>query len=263
MPATVSSRETVPTDSLLSRYAEQGFVVLRGLFDAIDLAPVRAEAEQLLTRRDLIATENLRCRWQPHTESGECLFETFDPVIDIGPACGRLARDPRLLGVLAGLYGEPACLFKDKLIFKPPGAKGYDLHQDWIAWPTFPRSFTTMLVPLDPADLANGCTVVYPGVHRQGYLAPEDGMYHSLSDSAVEQASAVPLELQPGDVAIFGAFTPHRSAPNRSTRWRRQLYLSYNALSDGGERREAHYAEFLAWLRDRYAEYGKTNVWFR
>jgi hypothetical protein len=70
------------------------------------------------------------------------------------------------------------------------------------------------------------------------------------------------LELHPGDVAIFGGFTPHRSAPNVSSRWRRQLYLSYNKQSDGGEQRERHYAEFHAWLRIKYAEYGKTDLYF-
>ena len=38
---------------------------------------------------------------------------------------------------------------------------------------------------------------------------------------------------------------------------------SYNAASEGGERREAHYRTFLAWLRERYAEYSKTDVYFR
>jgi hypothetical protein len=71
------------------------------------------------------------------------------------------------------------------------------------------------------------------------------------------------LTLAPGDVAIFGGFTPHRSAPNRSDRWRRQLYLSYNALSDGGDQHDKHYAEFHAWLRKRYAEHGKHDVYFR
>jgi hypothetical protein len=41
------------------------------------------------------------------------------------------------------------------------------------------------------------------------------------------------------------------------------LYLSYNAASDGAEQREKHYAEFHLWLKDRYAEYGKTNTFFR
>ena len=66
-----------------------------------------------------------------------------------------------------------------------------------------------------------------------------------------------------GDVALFGCFMPHRSSPNRSGDWRRLLYLSYNADHDGGDRREAHYREFHAWLRVKYAEYGKTDVWFR
>ncbi len=71
------------------------------------------------------------------------------------------------------------------------------------------------------------------------------------------------LELDPGDVAVFGCFVPHRSGPNRSDRWRRLLYLGYNADSDGGDRRAAHYAEFHAWLKAKYAEYGKAETYFR
>ena len=50
---------------------------------------------------------------------------------------------------------------------------------------------------------------------------------------------------------------------NRSPTSRRLLYLSYNADSDGGDQREKHYREFHAWLKERYAEYGKTKVYFR
>jgi hypothetical protein len=63
--------------------------------------------------------------------------------------------------------------------------------------------------------------------------------------------------------AIFSGYTPHRSAPNRSAQSRRLLYLSYNALSDGGDQRDPRYAEFRGWLQDRYAEYGKTSTFFR
>jgi 2-aminoethylphosphonate dioxygenase len=166
------------------------------------------------------------------------------------------------MAVLRELYGEPACLFKDKLIFKPPGVKGYGLHQDWIAWDGFPRTFLTVLIPFDSADRDNGCTVVYPGYHHSGSLTPTDGQYHELPEGTVDESTAVPLELDPGDVAIFGGFTPHRSDPNASDRWRRQPYLSYNALSDGGEQREKHYREFHAWLRKKYAEHGKTDTYF-
>jgi hypothetical protein len=243
-------------------YHERGLLIVRGLIPGEEIAAAAAEAERLFTRSDLIDMRNLRCRWQPHCQDGACLFETFDPVIDIAPICAGLARHPRLLAVLGALYGEPAHLFKDKLIFKPPGARGYDMHQDYIAWPSFPRSFLTAALAIDPCDLANGCTIAYPGYHTQGCLTPEDGDYHPLPPDTVDESTAVPLTLEPGDVAFFGCFTPHRSAPNASGRWRRLLYLSYNAHSDGGDRREAHYREFLAWLRKKYAEYGKNNVYF-
>jgi len=84
-----------------------------------------------------------------------------------------------------------------------------------------------------------------------------------VPDSAIAGVPAIPLQLKPGDVALFGAFTPHRSAPNRGSGSRRLLYLSYNADSDGGDCREAHYCEFHAWLKVKYAQHGKPDTYFR
>ena len=246
-----------------SDFSARGFVVVRGVFTAAEIAELAAEADRLFTRSDLIDTDNIRCRWQNHSVTGECRFDCFDPVIDVSPLCARVARDPRLLGLVSELYGEPAFLIKDKLIFKPPRAGGYKLHQDYIAWPSFPKSFVTATVALDASDRASGATEVFPGYHLRGCLSPEDGRYHQLPDEAVDPATGVLLELAPGDVAIFGGYTPHRSGPNESDRWRRILYLSYNAASDGGEQRDRHYAEFHEWLKDRYAEYGRTSTFFR
>jgi ectoine hydroxylase-related dioxygenase (phytanoyl-CoA dioxygenase family) len=169
--------------------------------------------------------------------------------------------DERILQPLESIYGESPELFKDKLIFKPPGATGYALHQDRPDWPGFPESFITVLVAIEPADEQNGCTVVYRGYHRQGPMPPQAGQWHLPAD-AVREADRVPLILQTGDVAIFGCYTPHYSAPNRSGRWRRQLFLSYNARSDGGQQKQQHYAEFHARLRERYGE-AAGRLYFR
>lgn len=243
-------------------YADDGFLVLPGFFDPPLIDAALADAGALWRRSDLIDPLNLRCRFMPHADTDEQLFEVFDPVNDISPACARLAADERLLGVLESLYGEPACLFKDKLIFKPPGAKGYGLHQDWIAWPNFPTSFLTVLIALDPADSVNGGTQLYAGAHRAGSLVPPDGHYHQLDTAHVAGARRVDLDLKPGDVALFGCFVPHRSEPNRSPGFRRQLFLSYNARSDGGDQRQAHYEEFHRRIRARRPA-GGGDVYFR
>jgi hypothetical protein len=252
-----------PTESEVCQYKADGFLIQRGVFALSEVDGLAAEAARLLERKDLMDSDNIRCRWQNKADTGECRFDCFDPVIDLSPLCHRIAHDQRILGMASALYGEPACLFKDKLIFKPPGALGYALHQDYISWKSFPTSFVTAIVAIDPSDANNGATEVFPGYHQRGCLTPQDGMYHELSTEMVDAAKGVMLNLQPGDLAVFSGYTPHRSAPNRSQESRRLLYLSYNAFSDGGEQREKHYAEFHQWLKDRYAEYGKTNTFFR
>ena len=129
---------------------------------------LQEESVRLFQRRDLIDSDNIRCRWQNHVETGECLFDCFDPVIDLSPAFERLVYYVRIVGAVSQLYGEPACLFKDKLIFKAPGAMGYGLHQDYISWPSFPESFVTVIVAIDPASAGNGATEVFPGFHKNG-----------------------------------------------------------------------------------------------
>jgi len=250
-------------DEQLRRYHDDGYLILRGVFAADEIAELEREASALWWRKDLVDVENIRCRWKDHASTGECTFECFDPVIDLAPVCARLAHDERILAPLADLYGCRPWLFKDKLIYKPPGTLGYNLHQDFISWPGFPETFVTVLVAIDPADGENGATEVFAGHQRRGYLSPRDGNYHDLPLEAIDPAGGTLLDLAVGDIALFGCFTPHRSGPNRTERWRRQLYLSYNADSDGGDRRDAHYREFHAWLKERYAEYGKTNVFFK
>src|ERR1700691_355793 len=128
MTTTTTLPSLRPSEAQIRQYHDDGFLVLRGIFSQDESGDLPAEAERLFARTELIEKDNIRCRWQNHFETGECRFDCFDPVIDIGPVCARIARDPRILDSVGHLYGEPTCLFKDKLIFKPPGATGYGLH---------------------------------------------------------------------------------------------------------------------------------------
>jgi hypothetical protein len=250
------------TPAQIAAYHRDGFVTAPGVFSR-KAAELKDEAVRLMGLTHLMESNNIRCRWQDHAETGECRFDCFDPVIDLSPVCERIARSSELLGMAGQLYGEQAFLFKDKLIFKPAGAKGYDMHQDFISWEGFPESFMTVIVAIDPSDASSGATEVFPGYHQQGCMSPRDGNYHQLKDDQVDLTKGITLDLQPGDVAFFSGFTPHRSAPNRSGHSRRLLYLSYNSAIDGGDLRSAHYDFFHTWLQERYAEYGKTETYFR
>lgn len=250
------------TDAERQSYAERGFLIVKGVFDGREVAAALAAADGLLTRPELLTQENLRCRWQVHRRTGEPILDALDPIADLAPPVAAIAEHPKLLAVMAALFGEAPCLFKDKLIYKPPGSIGYALHQDYIAWPGFPRTFTTALVALDGSTAENGCLAVYAGDHRRGLLSPADGDYHDLPESLFDRQRRVSCPLAPGDVLVFGAFLPHGSGANDTDRCRRHLYLSYNARSDGGFQRPQHYRQFHAWLTRRYAEYGYVSSHF-
>ena len=246
-----------------SDYDKHGFLVLRNVFDRDEMHGLLDESNRLLSDcADLINQRNLRCRYMPHHLTGESLFEVFDPVNDLSPVCESFSKDQRILSVLESLYGEPACLFKDKLIFKPPGALGYQLHQDIpLAWKGFPSSFLTVLIPIDASSEENGCTEVFSGYH--GDFLSRNPSDYMLPDDAVDTSRRTPLVLNPGDIAIFHGLTPHRSDPNRSNRMRRVLYVSYNALSDGGDQRESHYAEFRERIREHRQSTLSEPVYFK
>src|SRR5262245_55041210 len=126
------------SDQQVRQYHDEGFLILRQVFSPEEIAALAAEAETLFTRKELIDTQNIRCRWQDHAETKECRFDCFDPVIDIGPVCRYFAYDERIFAPLRAIYDDEAFLFKDKLIFKPPQATGYALHKHYIACREFP-----------------------------------------------------------------------------------------------------------------------------
>ncbi len=248
---------------LKAAYEANGFVVVKGLIQKDALHAVVSQSERL--REDLTVADrnNLRCRYKIRPSDGVQVLDAVDPVSDLVPAVNEIASAPALHLALSEIYGEDPVLFKDKLIFKPPGSPGYAWHQDFISWPFFPESFLTVMIALDAADEQNGCLEIVRASHNSGYISPRDGDFHDLSDAGFPAANRVKVPLDPGDAVIFGCYAIHGSGPNESGFPRRHLYLSYNKHSDGGDQRSSHYRYFHAWLRRRYEEYGAKEAFFR
>ena len=251
------------TEEQLATYQRDGVLFIRKAFDACEVQELGDEADRILeSHAHLLNENNLRTRYTPHHETGLPVFEKFDPFVDLSSVARMMVQDERIRKPLSAIYGEPACLFKDKLIYKPPGATGAMLHQDWISWPGFPESFITVLVAIDPFTATSGATVFYLGEHKRGYLSPRDTQQHHILEASQFEVRPTPLEMEPGDMAMFSCFVPHRSAPNLSCRHRRGYFISYNALSDGGDQYQSHYAEFHQWIRARYPEPRRSELYF-
>lgn len=192
----------------------------------------------------------MRCRFRKVDD--EAFLEAFDPISDLSPKVRDMASNPRLLMALADLFGGPASLLKDKFLFKPPGASGYTLHQDYVAWDDFPPSSVIALIAMDASGQTQGGLEVWPGRHREGQFGPPDEAYYTLSDTLLSDSPSTFVQLDAGDVLFFHCMLPHRSGQNTSAFQRRHLYLTYNPIADGGDLREAHYKHFHRWIRNKY-----------
>ena len=95
-------------------------------------------------------------------------------------------------------------------------------------------SFVETLTAVDPMTADNGPLQLIPGSARLGHLAT-DPPDHALPADRFDPAAAVDLVLAPGDVALFGPYTIHGSAPNEGTRPRRAFLNGYAAA--GANRR--------------------------
>ena len=221
----------------IDHYREKSYAALRGVFTGEEVAGWEAESRRLL-RLGLAHEDNWRTVLY-RSPAGLAVVDRISPVIDISPVFAELARDERILRPLRTLYGEEMLLFKDKLIYKMPGVAGYEMHQDYSSWQTFPRNLVNVIVAIDGAGADNGGVEFFPG-YSDRLLSTEGELRYMTADEAVriDLGGGEVLTTEPGDVVVFDCMTPHRSGVNGSNRLRRQLYLTYSSARNGDLYRE-------------------------
>ncbi len=236
----------------VQRFHDDGFLVVPGLFPAAEMAQITAWVDETQGW-----PERKGGAWMyfETTADGRRLLNRMERVLHFHAGLRELAESERMRGACSQLFGEPALLFKDKINYKLPGGGGFDAHQDAQAgWERYGRLHITALITIDPTTRENGCLEVAAGLHRQGIIGSE---WEPLSEELLAGAEFQPIEAQPGDAVFFDSYAPHRSAPNRSERPRRVLYITYGKASDG-DQMERYYADkFAAYPPDIEREAGK------
>jgi 2-aminoethylphosphonate dioxygenase len=132
-------------------------------------------------------------------------------------------------------------LFKDKINYKLPGGNGFNAHLDAPAYDHIGEiEHTTANLAVDAATIANGCVEVVPGSHRMNVELVNGG---AISQEWQEKYDWVPVELESGDLLIFGSHLAHRSGPNNTSKPRASVYATYHNVSDGTDLRSRYYAD--------------------
>lgn len=219
-------------------FARDGYVVVRGLFDAAEVADIRRWTDEVQRWPE---TAGRHMMYFEHTADGERLLNRMENVLPWHAGFRGLAGGRALLGACAQLFGEPAVLFKDKINFKLPGGGGFEAHQDVQAgWSCYAPLHITALVAVDRATVANGCLEMASDFRGARELIGNE--WEPLDARQLAGLHWRHIESEPGDAVFFDSFVPHRSGPNGTGEARRVLYYTYNPAS-AGDHLQRYYAD--------------------
>jgi non-haem Fe2+, alpha-ketoglutarate-dependent halogenase len=149
----------------------------------------------------------------------------------ICPWVDEMIREPAILDAVEDLVGRDILCWGTSLRAKQPDGKTFaGWHQD-TAYADVGPIVVIVALALSQAGSENGCIRAVPGSHR-GKLFPHKEAFRTDSilsreqyiDAPVDEAAAVDLALNPGEIALFNNAIIHSSKPNFG-RDRRIIFL--------------------------------------
>ncbi len=133
------------------------------------------------------------------------------------------------------LLGDSIRLYWDQAVYKKSRSGGlFPWHQDNGYTFTEPQCYLTCWIPLNEANVENGCPWVIPKLHSKGTLLHENserGLEVKGVETCDEVKSAQACPAKAGDIIIFSSLTPHKTGPNVSDATRKALIVQF--IEDG------------------------------
>jgi ectoine hydroxylase-related dioxygenase (phytanoyl-CoA dioxygenase family) len=135
----------------------------------------------------------------------------------------ELVRHPAILDAVEDLLGPDLLCWSSSFFTKEPNTNDFiSWHQDATYWGLSEPAVTTAWVALAPSTPESGCMEVIPGTqheqvtHRDTFA--KNNMLSRGQEIAVQvdEAKAVPIVLQPGEMSLHHVLIFHGSRANRA-----------------------------------------------
>jgi ectoine hydroxylase-related dioxygenase (phytanoyl-CoA dioxygenase family) len=230
----------IPTREEVTRFQEQGFLVVRDLISPEWLHQIQEETANLHDEMADNPPEGVHVSWEHEVDpSIQRRIKQLMHAEVVSPALNRLVRSNEVLDIVEELMGPEICLYHCKLLMKAAREGTVTpWHQDygyWSAEDNRPLMLNCMM-QIDASTPENGCLQMVPGSHRKGLLKHDSqgkvfgrflpGYFQTRED-------AVPVPLPAGSAVFFGPLIIHGSDANRSDQDRRAVTIAYNVTGNG------------------------------
>ena len=217
------------SDEDFRKYHEDGFIVVRSLFDAEEMellcAGVAGDAHMAEAAYEVKDKDGGTAKIAIWQGTGDDLY-------------GLVARSERMVTTAERLLGGEVYHWHSKMTIKVPLTGGaWEWHQDYGYWYEYGCLYpllSSCMIAVDRATRENGCLQVLKGSHHLGRIdhgkaGSQAGADLERVEMAQKSHELVYCELELGDAVFFHCNLLHASAQNKSPHPRRAFLCCYNA----------------------------------
>ena len=208
------------TEAQIAHYHEDGYVIPDFRMPDEAIEAIKAGHARLL---------------ETHPE-----FRDYCPaVLQYDEGFADFCRNDDILDMVEQIIGPDIALWNSSFFAKPAGnGKATPWHQDGEYWPIRPLATCTAWLAVDDATPENGCLRIIKGSHKdQRLLKHETNQSNDLTlnqellKTEYDEAQAVDLVLERGQISLHDVFLAHGSEPNTSGKPRRGMTMRFMPTS--------------------------------
>ena len=235
------------TDEQVAEFERIGFINAGPVLDEAEVEELRAELDRVMEigPDGFLEDEPKPVSFRDLTGEGGTPVWQIVNMWQASPAFERLAYHPFIVKAVSQLTGQPdLMIWHDQIQYKPANTGGSTTwHQDAPLWPIIkPMTAVSAWLPMDDADVDNGCMWMVPGSYKWGnqidFLRTKghlkdlevfeeiDG-FTPPDDAEITEVKPQPVPVKKGEVSFHHSLNWHGSPTNTSPRDRRAIAFHY------------------------------------
>ncbi len=216
------------SDQKISEYNELGFTKIENVIEKEYLEEVRKIIESAVLFRKGKDERELKDKSQYEQSFLQCGFLCWDFM-----AMKEFVFGKRFAGIARDLMKcDHVRLWHDQALFKEPGGRVTDAHQDCSYWPIVqPQFTTTMWLALVDVPVEKGCLYFYPRTHDPKMREYVDIFKNPHQPDLLKDKEKVFVPLKAGDATFHSGLVFHGAGNNQTNEMREAMTVIY--IKDG------------------------------
>lgn len=216
------------TDEQIDFYHKNGFVKIENVVEQEFLPELKSIVEAAVLVRKGKDERNLKEKSQYEQSFLQCGYLCWD-----FPAIKEIVFAKRFASIVRDLIqAEHIRLWHDQALFKEPGGRVTDAHQDCSYWPIHEPQFTsTMWLALVDVPVEKGCLYFYPQTNDPNLKEYVDIFKNPHQPDFLKDKERVYVPLKAGEATFHSGLTFHGAGENKTNQMREAMTVIY--IKDG------------------------------